>query len=96
MISTFLLEFLEVTISNHRAVDQMREQKEEIAMDRSDIRLGAVIIDCARDQVHPLILLYTMLLGLKLDGSEEDGFPYLVGDGFGITLQVLEDYMPPT
>lgn len=65
-------------------------------MDRPDIRFGAVTIDCAREQVHPLILFYTMLLGLKLEGSEEDDFPYLAGDGFGITLQVLEDYVPPT
>ena len=65
-------------------------------MDRPEIRFGALTIDCARDQVHALILFYTKLLSLQLEGSEEDDFPYLAGDNFGITLQVLDDYVPPT
>ena len=65
-------------------------------MDVPSIKFGAVTIDCARHQVHDMIHFYTRLLGMTLETEEDYAFPYLQGDGFGITLQPGDDYLPPT
>lgn len=65
-------------------------------MNRPSITFGAVIIDCAKEQVHDMIAFYTQLLDMKLATAEDYPFPYLQGDGFGITLQPGDDYLPPT
>lgn len=64
-------------------------------MDVPSIKFGAVTIDCARHQVHNMIHFYTRLLGMTLETEEDYAFPYLQGDGFGITLQPGDDYLPP-
>ena len=65
-------------------------------MERPSIKFGVVTIDCARDQVRGMIGFYTRVLGMTLETDEDYAFPYLQGDGFGITLQPGDDYLPPT
>lgn len=67
-------------------------------MNRPDIRFGAVTIDCAPGQLRAMVDFYRKLLGLTLEGPEEElgRFPSLYKDGFGITLQAEESYRPPT
>ena len=67
-------------------------------MNRPDIRFGAVTIDCAPEQLKDMVDFYTKLLGLTLEGQEDElgPFPFLFKDDFAITLQPEEGYQPPT
>lgn len=63
-------------------------------MDRPDIKIGAVTLDCAPHQVKAMVAFYSKLLGYT--AHHVDGpFPYLEGDGVSITLQREEGYSPP-
>ena len=66
-------------------------------MERPDIRLAQVTLDCAPHQVRDMIRFYTKLLGYRLEGPEDARFPYLYGpEGtVSITLQPEEGYRAP-
>lgn len=66
-------------------------------MERPDIRLAQVTLDCAPHQAREMIRFYTALLGYTLDGPEDGPFPYLYGGegSTSITLQPEEGYQPP-
>jgi catechol 2,3-dioxygenase-like lactoylglutathione lyase family enzyme len=43
-----------------------------------------------------MIAFYTQLLDMTLETPEDFPYPYLQGDGFDISLQPGDDYLPPT
>lgn len=66
-------------------------------MDRPDIFLDSICLDCEWEQVPDMVRFYAELLGFEAQGLEdEDVMPAVIGDSITISFQPVNGYRPPT
>ena len=65
-------------------------------MERPDIFLDSVCLDCLWEQIPDMVNFYARLLGFEAEDPMEDVMPVVIGKNITISFQPVNGYLPPT
>lgn len=65
-------------------------------MERPDIFLDSICLDCEWEQIPAMVKFYSELLGYRAEPLDEDTMPAVIGPHASISFQPVEGYRPPT
>jgi len=65
-------------------------------MERPDIFLDSICLDCEWEQVPDMVRFYAALLGFEAEGLDGDVMPAVVGKNVSLSFQPVNGYLAPT
>lgn len=65
-------------------------------MERPDIFLDSICLDCTWEQVPEMVAFYSKLLGYEAEPLDSDAMPLVWGPHASISFQPVNGYLPPT